>query len=279
MAQTENKKFSGWLVASDIDGTLNTKLRKLPGRNLDAIRHFVLDLGGHFTLASGRNVASLEKHFLKLPIQNTPAIVLNGAGLYDFQMNEMISFSAISSKGKEIVRKIVRKFPMTEVEICTPDNILLLNAYVYGTALVRADNLPHKRIKRIEEALTYDWGKVVLFGLPPLINRVKAYTDSLNNSGDVSCMSSSIATYEILAKDTNKGTAVKKLANILGVEYDHTAAIGDYFNDFDMLLSVFLPAACGQAPKEVHEIAKYHACHCNKGAVGDFLEYIEKNYA
>lgn len=278
MAQTENNKFSGWLVASDIDGTLNTKLRKLPERNLNAIRHFVLDLGGHFTLASGRNVASLEKHFLRLPIKSTPAIVLNGAGLYDFEKGEMISFSAISGNGKEIVRKVIEKFPMTEIEICTPDNILLLNAFVYGTALVRADNLPHKRIKRIEEAYPYDWGKVVLFGLPPFINRVIKYANSLNN-GELSCMSSSIATYELLAKGTTKGTVVKKLAGMLDIAYEHTAAIGDYFNDFDMLRSVFLPAACGQAPKKVHEIVKYHACHCNKGAVGDFLEYIEKTYA
>ncbi len=278
MTQSENKIFSGWLVASDIDGTLNTKLRNLPERNLQAIRHFVLDLGGHFTLASGRNVASLEKHFLKLPISNTPAIVLNGAGLYDFEKREMISFSAISTGGKEIVQKIVKKFPMTEVEICTPDNILLLNAYVYGTALVNADKLPHKRIKRIEEALPCDWGKVVFFGLPPLTKRVKEYANSLNN-GEVSCMSSSIVTYELLAKDTNKGTAVQKLAGMLHIKYEHTAAIGDYFNDFDMLRSVYLPAACGQAPKEVREIAKYQACHCNKGAVGDLLEYIERTYS
>jgi len=277
MAQTENKKFSDWLVVSDIDGTLNTKLRNLPARNLKAIEHFVLDLGGHFTLASGRNVASLEKHFHRLPISNTPAIVLNGAGIYNFKNHEMISFSGISRNGKDIVQKVIKKFPALEVEICTPDNILLLNAYIYGTALVRADNLPHKRIKKIEEALSDDWGKVVFFGLPPFMKSVIKYTQSINND-EVSCMSSSIATYEILAKDTNKGTAVKKLAEMLGVAYEHTGAIGDYFNDFDMLRSVFLPAACGQAPKEIHDIAKFHACHCNKGAVGDFLEYIEKTY-
>ena len=33
----ENKKrLSEWLVASDIDGTLNNKIRKLPQRNKDA---------------------------------------------------------------------------------------------------------------------------------------------------------------------------------------------------------------------------------------------------
>ncbi len=30
--------FSDWLVASDIDGTLNNKLRRLPKRNYERIR-------------------------------------------------------------------------------------------------------------------------------------------------------------------------------------------------------------------------------------------------
>ena len=35
--------FSDWLVASDIDGTLNNKLRRLPKRNYDRICEFVLE--------------------------------------------------------------------------------------------------------------------------------------------------------------------------------------------------------------------------------------------
>lgn len=35
--------FSDWLIISDVDGTLNTKLRTLPERNLKAITHFVKD--------------------------------------------------------------------------------------------------------------------------------------------------------------------------------------------------------------------------------------------
>ena len=27
-----------------------------------------------------------------------------------------------------------------------------------------------------------------------------------------------------------------------------------------------------------HEIAKFHACHCNNGAVADLLEYIMNDY-
>ena len=33
------KTFENWLVVSDIDGTLNNKLRRLPKRNYEAIKN------------------------------------------------------------------------------------------------------------------------------------------------------------------------------------------------------------------------------------------------
>lgn len=282
MTQTTNelkagKDFSDWLVVSDIDGTLNNKLRMLPRRNLEAITHFVCDLGGHFTLASGRSVVSLKKHFDRLPIASTPAIVLNGAGIYDFQRDRMVWFRPISARGQEITRLVLEKFPMVEAEIFTQDFIYLLHPRVFGPIQVMADHLPHQRCKSFDEMPREDWGKVIFLGVPPLMKKVIRFIDSLEDR-QANFMSSSVATYEMLADGVHKGSAVKALSGMLGIPYDHTAAIGDYFNDFDMLKSVSLPAACGQAPKAVHAIAKYHACHCNHGAVGDFLEYIERTY-
>ena len=54
--------------------------------------------------------------------------------------------------------------------------------------------------------------------------------------------------------------------------------ICNYFNDIDMLKTVSHPACCGQAPDDIKEICEYVACHCNNGAVADFINYLEKNY-
>ena len=82
----EKKNYSDWLIVSDIDGTLNTKSMKLPENNKIAVNEFVNN-GGNFTLCSGRNLQSLSIHYKKLGI-DTPAIFLNGAGIYDFKNNK-----------------------------------------------------------------------------------------------------------------------------------------------------------------------------------------------
>ena len=267
------KSFSDWLVVSDIDGTLNNKARKLPERNKKAIEKFVAN-GGHFTLASGRNPQSMEKHFKSLPIKGTPAVVINGAGVYDFQKQEMIYFSAMSDEAMELAVKAAEKFRMVDVLIIAKDMIYVTGIGWFGKIFVAVDKLKHKHIKNIREVPRENWGKVIFSGIPMHITKVKNYFEALN-SEELTLMSSSVASFEILAKNTHKGTAVLKLAEILGIDNSHTGAIGDYFNDYDMLKTVGVPACCGQAPKELKEISEFVACHCNNGAVADFLEYIE----
>lgn len=270
--------FSDWLVASDIDGTLNNKLRRLPKRNYERICEFVQEKKGHFTLASGRNISSMRAPFENLPIASTPAVLLNGAGIYDYEHEKMLRFHAINPAGYELVCAVMKKFPTVEVEILTSNSAYAVNARIFANVMLRADDLPHRKFKKISEVPPDDWGKVIFLGMPPLIAAVKKYLLSIADP-NVNFMSSSVSSFEMLEKGIHKGVGVMEIAKLYGIERAHTAAIGDYFNDYEMLKTVGLPACCGQAPKKMHEIAKFHACHCNRGAVADLLEYIMYDYA
>ena len=87
---------------------------------------------------------------------------------------------------------------------------------------------------------------------------------------------SSLLTVEIVAKDVDKGKATMRLAEILGIDKENVGAIGDYYNDLPMLKIVAHPVCCGQAPDDIKNICEYVTCHCNDGAVSDFINYIEK---
>ncbi len=269
----ETKNLSDWLVVSDIDGTLNNKLRQLPKRNREAINRFVLECNGNFTLASGRNVQSMRKHYENLPIAGTPAVILNGAGVYDYNHEKMLHFDAINDHAMDLVFELYKRFPLLEIEILTDKMIYTLNSRIFARVMVRADKLHYINCKHPEEIPRENWGKVIFLGMPDLIKRLRKYVDTLTDTR-ANFMSSSISSFEMLNEGVHKGTGVMKIAELYGIERSHTAAIGDYFNDYDMLKTVGLPACCGQAPKAMHEIAKFHACHCNKGAVADLLEYI-----
>ena len=276
MVQSQNKSYSDWLVISDIDGTLNSKTRKLPQRNYDAIKHFTEDLGGNFTLASGRSVITMRKHYERLGL-TTPAVILNGAGIYDFQNEKMLRYVSIGEMGQRIVDNVLKHFPMIEVMIVANDKNYLINSHIFAPIMSGADDLRTFTYDKFDEIPKDEWGKVIFLGMPMFIDSLKKYLSRYDGKG-VTFMSSSVSSFEMLEGNTNKGEGALAVASLIGVDKSKTAAIGDYFNDYELLKHVSLPACCGQAPRKMKQIAKLVTCHCNKGAVADLLEYIEENY-
>lgn len=278
MAEIKEKiDLSHWLLASDIDGTLNNKARNLVVRNYDMIQRFINDHGGNFTLASGRSPESMRKHFKRLDIADGKAIVLNGAGIYDFAEEKMIWHSPMNEHCIDMVRQSVKIFPTLAFQVITDKYVYLFRPTVSARILAVNAKLPIKYFYNFESIPKDNWYKVIYTAIPPAIQAVKKYIEKHSNTKE-NLMLSSPWSYEIVNEDTNKGVAVLKLADILGVDHSKTAAIGDYFNDYEMLKKVALPACCGQAPKGMKEIAKFVAGHCNQGAVADLIEYILNNH-
>ncbi len=267
--------YENWLVVSDIDGTLNNKIRRLPQRNYDAIKEFT-EKGGNFTLASGRLTSSLKRNYDRIT-PNQPAIVLNGAGLYDFDKKEMLWRSTIGEEGQAFVRFVLEKYrealKSLDIGIYFDDYVYIVKKGLFSSSTVKIDKA-HYEVASIDDVPTEGWMKVIFWGLPANINSLRRLIDRSEIKNQVNFMASSLWTMEMLAKDTHKGTAIMELAKQLGIEKDHVAAIGDYFNDWDMLRTVGLPACPEQAPKAIHEICAFQACHCNDGCVADLLEYI-----
>ncbi len=273
----EQKKYSDWLVVSDIDGTLNNKARKTPEVNTRAIERFVHTLGGSFTLASARNVQSLAPHYKRLPDVKTPAIVLNGAGIYDFTKEEMLWFNPIHEEGKEIVKKCMKRFSLLEIGIFTEDMIYLVRPRICSPVMMWLDKLTHKRMNSVDEVPQCNWGKVIFFCMPWMKQKIRKYAESLS-SEKLSYIDTTAASFDLVSSTTHKGNAVLELARLLGIPSKNIGAIGDYYNDLDMLKTIEHPACCKQAPEGLHAVCEFHACHCNDGAVADFLRYIENTY-
>lgn len=273
-AHEMSKTFENWLVVSDVDGTLNNKFRKLPKRNYDAIKKFT-SLGGNFTLASGRMVSSLKRNYDRIPA-NRPAVIVNGAGVYDYQTEKMLWRRTIGPKGREFVREISELFNThghsVDVGVFFDDYVYIIKNGLLSRGQMHFDK-SHFQVTSIDDVPEEGWMKVIFWSNPITINELQKYIDK-NENPDANFMASSLWSLEMLQKDTHKGVGIMWLADKLGIEKSHVAAIGDYYNDYDMLKTVGLPACAGQAPKPIHELCKYEACHCNHGCVGDLLEYI-----
>ncbi|HOD03309.1 MAG TPA: HAD hydrolase family protein, partial [Clostridiales bacterium] len=159
----------------------------------------------------------------------------------------------------------------------TRDMIYLVKPRLFGKVFTLIDSLDHKVCHSLFEVPGGDWGKITFFDKPQNIGEINSLVNRELNLG-IKSVPTSRFTLEIINKNTDKGNALKKLAQMLSVDMKNTAAIGDYYNDLDMLKAVAVPACCAKAPPKVKAVSKYCACDANKGAVADFICYLTENY-
>ena len=102
--------FEGFLLVSDLDNTLFGEKQSIPQKNSDAIEYFISN-GGYFTFATGRGIVAAKKLTKGVP-RNAPAILFNGAVLYDFLTESVIYETGIRTvNAKKILKDINNKFP------------------------------------------------------------------------------------------------------------------------------------------------------------------------
>ena len=272
MIITASENYGDWLVASDVDGTLNTKFRRLHPKNKKAISYF-MSKGGNFMLASGRPVKSLERAYRRVS-PNCPCAVLNGAGLYDFETRSFIWKQSIDTAGKDFVRLMIKKyhklFRSLDVAVFGEKNVYIVKAGAMSLGQVLYDRNVFT-VTSVDKIPEDDWLKVIFWSNPITISKLRRDIEAEPGAGTF--MATSPFTIEMCAAGVHKGTAVLKMAQMKGIENEKIAAIGDYYNDWDMLKAVGVPACAGQAPSDLRKICSLVACHCNKGCVAELIGF------
>lgn len=272
-----SSEYFKWLLVSDIDGTLNDKSFKLPANNKAEIKRFV-EAGGNFTLCSGRNLESLNIHYNKLGIK-TPAIFLNGAGIYDYSNDTLLYYNVITSQGEEVLLDIFSRYKLLNLTVFAYNKLFLATrTCIYGLAISKLDGLTYEVCKKISDLPRGNWGKITFFSFPFILKKIEKEIKSDKNKDLFDCFFTSHFTLEIVNKGVNKGNGVSALAEYLEIDKENTAAVGDYYNDVDMFKTVAHPVCCGQAPDDIKDMCEHVTCHCNDGAVAEFINYIEKKY-
>lgn len=82
--------------------------------------------------------------------------------------------------------------------------------------------------------------------------------------------------YEISPKGINKGAVLPRLSKILGVSPEKIIAIGDYYNDLEMIRSAGLGVAVANAVDEVKAVADYVTVSNEENAIARVIEELDK---
>lgn len=265
--------FNGCLLVSDIDGTLIHE-GVIPARNIEKIKDFIKQ-GGRFTVASGRSFDACREYYEKSGC-NCPAISFNGAVVYDYDNQKIIHKTQLPKSDTGYIEQILEKFPSIGIEVHSVDKIFVLNRTEIIDWHLKYEGLTGKDAN-FTDIINYEWTKVLFacYDRQKLLDFYD-YAKDLPFKGSYLLETAPIF-FELTSKAANKGNAMLKLAEHLKIKPDKIFAIGDYYNDVEMLKAAGVSALAKDAPDDIKIFADYIACSCTQGAVADFIEYLEHN--
>lgn len=263
--------FEGLLLVSDMDRTLVTEKFTVPKRNLEAIDRFIGG-GGRFALATGRVASSAAKYLGRVSI-NAPSILSNGASIYDFNTEKILWNTTLAPTAKTIVAKVLEKFPDVGAEIYKDEQIYIVGSNEWTERHIVNEGFNYRATDL--ESVPAGWQKLLFADENSRLCEVEDFIRSVGYS-DCDFVFSNTMYFEGIPKGISKGTALLRLAEMLGIAHKNTVGIGDYYNDVSLVRSAGIGATVAGAPEELVDLAEFVAGPCADGAVADLVDYLER---
>lgn len=271
--------FNGCLLASDIDGTLEENGIINP-RVIDR-KNFFISEGGSFSLATGRAVPAVRNVIEKIG-NVSPSVLLNGSVIYDLINNKVLWELSIPNEELELAFEIYRSLPGIAIELCTASEVYFLRTN--NELRIHDSNEHFESIRITPEKLKNMKIDKILYAAedPALLNAVDNFIASTVHT---SVFRSTTAFFEgkqryyleQLPAGASKSEGCRKLKEILNIPEGGYFAIGDYYNDLDMVADSDIGCFTAAAPEELRMQADYVSGSAKDGAVADFIDYLAEN--
>lgn len=245
------RKFK--LIAVDLDDTLLSKELQVTDRVKEAVAG-VQKAGIHFTISTGRMYPSAARFARKLEI-NIPMITYQGALIKNSFSGEVLLYRPLElAYAREVIERVHRLG-------------YHLNAYVDDRLLVERDTPEGRRYASIAgvEAevvgdllrfLDRDPTKLLTISSEPQLDQLCAELAPLYQ-GKMHISKSKPHFLEFSHPRATKGEALAYLAEYFGVRREEVMAVGDSYNDIEMLDYAGLGVVVANARDEIKQKAGY----------------------
>ena len=246
-------KFDGYLICTDLDGTFTNGL-DICGENIEYVKYFQKN-GGLFTVSTGRLPNHIDSFSDFSP--NCPVVTHNGAAVFDMQKKQFLYKNIITEDTADVLDCVFNSDCVQKVWINTAHD---------GYNIKSSDDF-----KKYSDVF-----KIVICAEPSEA-ALKLKNELSEKFSDTFCIFLAWKTgIEILAKDTNKGTAVAKLREILGDKVKKVICVGDSESDSFMFNHADVGIAVENADKYAKNAADVITVNFDKGFVKYVVEDIEK---
>ncbi len=262
------------LVAVDLDDTLLRDDLTISEHTQEILRR-VRESGVVVTISTGRMLPSARPYAEQLGF-DVPLITYQGALVKNVFSGEIVYHCPLNEEVARLVIQYGRKKGI-HVNFYLEDELYVERVTPVGEHYEQLAGVPFTRVNDLEELLETGLPyKLLLIQEEQLIDQsLQELREILQREGLDAHLTKSKPTYlEVNHPKATKGTALKTLADWLGVSREEVMACGDSFNDLEMLDFAGCSVAVANAHPEVRSKAKYITASNNEDGVARALEKL-----
>lgn len=267
-----NKKFSGLLICTDLDGTLYKNDKSISRENSEAIEYFK-ENGGIFTFITGRMPFFSDDAYSRVR-PNAPFGCINGGGIYDHRTKEYVWKQPIDPSVSELVRYVTDAMPDIGIQLNTFDHVYFLRDNESCEWFRDITGMPYLPCSL--DGWDKPLAKIVFSDFDEdAISRLTELLSTHPRAAEFDFIRSERSLYEILPKGVDKGTVLPRMAEYMGIPIERTVAVGDYNNDIGMIRAAGLGIAVTNARDEVKAVADHITVSNEESAIARIISDIE----
>jgi HAD-superfamily hydrolase, subfamily IIB len=263
-------KYDGYLLVSDMDGTIINSNGIISEENKEAIKYFINN-GGEFTLATGRTLASAYRYIKDLPCE-LPVILYNGSKIYDYNKKKIVYETFLEDEIKKILKLVKERYTHLGIEIYVNENVYIYNSCAFTERFSKKGyevfyNIP-------EEIWNAKWTKILILGQEAEIDILEK--EFVSSFGKVNLVRSGENFLEIIPENVSKGNALELLCKINGFNLEKTIALGDNMNDLELITKVAYGFGVRDGNEKLIDVAKYKTSAKDEHPLQKVIEELEK---
>ena len=275
LPNTPDPEFPIRLIALDIDGTIIGDDHEVTGRTVAAVRR-AMEADVAVSLVTGRMVSSAMRFATELgltgPIVGYQGGLIRAMPLSERRLGKLLMHTPLPA---EAARSILE---WTRARGLDP-HVNHLERFILRADDPKADDYSAFMGARAElvpdllAAIDHPVTKVLAVGEPPIPTEVAPLArEAFAGLADVTI--SHPRFLEFVAPGVSKGRAIRWLARRLRIPLGATLAIGDQWNDLEMLAEVGHGTAMPSAPAQVRAAARYVAPPLEEDGAARMIEEL-----
>lgn len=260
------------ILLSDMDGTLLNSKKEITEKDRAAIKRFT-ELGGHFSVATGRTIQSFTQYCAMLNI-NMPVIMYNGAAIHDYVSGKTLYTHPLPPECRDMAMEIMRCMPESGGEVLKTDGTYVFSNTEYQQLHTRLCNIV-PNYEELADITEGGWLKVLFALAPEEVEHMAILVRELGFDKKASFVKSADIFLEMLPLGVSKGSALEEYRKLPGMEGYTFVAVGDFNNDLEMIKTADFGACPSNAEDVVKDAADLVLAHsCDDGAVAELIDFI-----